>query len=251
MRRAASCRLPCASELPDCRDRAREATRRQPGWQGLPDQRGAPSRVPGSLARRAEASRTGGDVVSQVALPQPHPYPGRQRMSIDDETEAARAVPMPEGDQRLVTNSTHRVIRSRRFSNRSDRAVRPLHRASPFTASGRALAREQRSGPGSPRTWRRGPCARGRRGGRAESRAKRSVRPVTRADGPMGLIRDRPGAGPRGRRCRTGRGSWCAPVLRRSHRRKDGPLHALSACPEGAQLVVMNAAHRVSRSRRF
>ena len=37
-----------------------------------------------------------------------------------------------------------------------------------------------------------GPCPRGRRGCRAESRAKRSVRPAARADGPLGRVRDRP-----------------------------------------------------------
>ena len=41
-----------------------------------------------------------------------------------------------------------------------------------------------------------GPCTRGRRGCRAELRAKRSVRPAARADGPMGGVRDRPRAYP-------------------------------------------------------
>ena len=41
-----------------------------------------------------------------------------------------------------------------------------------------------------------GPCTRGRRGCGAELRAKRSVRPAARADGPMGRVRDRPRARP-------------------------------------------------------
>ena len=65
-----------------------------------------------------------------------------------------------------------------------------------FTASGRVSARGRRSGPGDKGCGGDGPCPRGGRGCRAELRAKRSVRPAARADGPMGRVRDRP----RGRR---------------------------------------------------
>ena len=84
-----------------------------------------------------------------------------------------------------------------------------------------------------------GPCTRGRRGSRAELRAKRSVRPAAPADGQMGRVRDRPRAYPvtrPGRRKRTlplvaqGRRGRSA-VRRRNPRRPSSKATASDSLP--------------------